>query len=107
MRNSHRIAACLLLLSSVTCLAAGDPGASLYKSNCAKCHGAAGDADTPAGKVFHVPSFSSAAVLKESDEHLLAIAKRGKGSMPAWNDVLSEKELKNVIAFIHTLQKEQ
>ena len=105
MRNSHRIVACLLFVSSMTCLAADDPGASLYKSNCAKCHGAAGDGDTPAGRVFHVPSFSSAAVLNESDEHLLAIAKRGKGSMPAWNDVLSPKELKNVIEFIRTLQK--
>jgi mono/diheme cytochrome c family protein len=104
MRKSHRIAVWLLLASAVTCSAAEDP-ASTYKSNCAKCHGTAGDADTPAGKVLHVPSFSSIAVLKESDERLLAVAKRGKGSMPAWNDVLSEKELRNVIAFIHTLQK--
>ena len=105
MREYHRIAAGLLLASSMICLAAQDPGASVYKSSCAQCHGAAGDANTPAGKVFNAPSFSSAAVLKESDEHLLAIAKKGKGSMPAWSDVLSEKELKDVIAFIHTLQK--
>jgi mono/diheme cytochrome c family protein len=104
MSNLNRIAVLLLLTASVTSLSAQDP-AAVYKTNCAPCHGATGDANTPAGKVFKVPSFTSENVLKESDEHMLTIAKNGKGAMPPWNDKISEDDLKNVIAFIHTLQK--
>ena len=99
-----RVATGLLLVASVTGMRAQDP-AVVYKTNCAPCHGATGDANTPAGKVFKVPSFSSDGVLKESDEHLLTVAKNGKGAMPPWNDKISEDDLKSVIAFIHTLQK--
>ena len=81
------------------------PPAALYKTNCAPCHGAAGDANTPAGKTFKVPSFSSDDVLKDSDAHLLQVAKDGKGKMPAWNNKLSDDQLKDLITYIHTLQK--
>lgn len=47
----------------------------------------------PAGKVFRVPSFSSEDVLNEADASMLAIAKNGKGKMPAWHDRLSEDQL--------------
>ena len=36
---------------------------------------------------------------------MLAIAKNGKGKMPAWHDKLSDDQIKDLIAFIHTLQK--
>ncbi len=52
-----------------------------------------------------VPSFMSPAVLNEPDARLLAVAKNGKGKMPAWHDKLSEDQLKDLIAFIHALQK--
>ena len=81
------------------------PVATVFNANCAPCHGAAGDANTPAGKAFKVPPFSSGAVLNESDADLLAIAKNGKGKMPAWHDKLSEDQLKDLINYIHSLQK--
>jgi mono/diheme cytochrome c family protein len=81
------------------------PPASVYKSNCAPCHGVAGDANTAAGKAFKVPPFSADSVLKQSDADLLTVAKEGKGKMPAWHDKLSEDQLKDLIAYIHTLQK--
>jgi mono/diheme cytochrome c family protein len=87
------------------CAAAQQPAASVYKANCAPCHGAAGDANTPAGKKFQVPPFSSETVLKETDANLLAVAKNGKGKMPAWHDKLSDGQLNDLVAFIHTLQK--
>jgi mono/diheme cytochrome c family protein len=43
--------------------------------------------------------------LKDSDSDMLTIAKNGKGKMPAWHDKLSEDQLKDLIAFIHTMQK--
>ena len=81
------------------------PVATVYKTNCAPCHGAAGDANTAAGKAFKVPAFTSEAVVKQSDADLLAVEKNGKGKMPAWHDKLSEEQLKDLISFIHTLQK--
>ena len=81
------------------------PAATVYKANCAPCHGATGDANTPAGKAFKVPAFTSEAVAKQSDADLLAIEKNGKGKMPAWHDKLSEEQMKDLIGFIRTLQK--
>lgn len=84
---------------------AQQPAAGVYKAKCAACHGATGEADTPAGKAFKVPSFSSDSVLKQSDADLLEIARNGKGKMPAWHDKLSDDQLKGLVTFIHSLQK--
>jgi mono/diheme cytochrome c family protein len=77
----------------------------MYKSSCAQCHGATGEADTPAGKTFGARSLSSQDVVKMSDAELLAVIKNGKDKMPAWSDTLTEDQLKVVITYIHTLQK--
>ena len=94
-----------ILVSGTVVRAGAQDTASVYKANCAPCHGAAGDANTPAGKNFKVPSFSSDAVLKQADASLLEVTKNGKGKMPAWHDKLSDDRLKELISFIHTLQK--
>jgi len=100
-----RISAMLLCSIAVTCACAQQKAANLYKANCAPCHGAVGDANTPAGKAFKVPSFSSDTVLKESDSEMLTIAKNGKGKMPAWHDKLTDEQLHELVAYIRTLQK--
>ena len=105
MIGVRRFLGMLACAGAVVCAYAQQPVASVYKTSCAPCHGAVGDANTPAGKVFKVPPFSSETVLKEPDAAMLAIAKNGKGKMPAWHDKLSENQLKDLIAFIHTLQK--
>jgi len=105
MRIARRISAILLCAIAVACAGAEQRAAGVYKTNCAPCHGATGDASTPAGKNFKVPSFSSPAVLGHSDAELMTVAKNGKGKMPAWHDRLSDDQLKDLIAYIHTLQK--
>jgi mono/diheme cytochrome c family protein len=105
MKFVCRISAILLCAFAVTCACAEQKAASLYKTSCAQCHGTTGEADTPAGKAFNARSLKSPEVLKMSDEEMLALTKKGKGKMPAWEEVLSDDELKSVIAYIHTLQK--
>ena len=105
MKAAFCITGMLLLCGAVVSASAQQPVAGVYKANCAPCHGPAGDANTPAGKNFKVPSFSSDAVLKESDAEMLTIEKNGKGKMPAWHDKLSEDQLKDLVGFIRTLQK--
>lgn len=104
MKAIVRIAAILVCASAVAS-AWAEPAANIYKTKCAACHGPAGDASTPAGQALKVPSFTSEAVLKDTDADMLAIAKNGKGKMPAWHDKLSDDQLKGLIAFIHTMQK--
>ena len=84
---------------------AQQPAADVYKANCAPCHGAAGDGNTPAGKRFQVPSFSSPEVLKQSDSDLMTVARNGKGKMPAWHNKLSDDQLNELVGYIHSLQK--
>lgn len=86
-------------------VSAEQPAAGIYKAKCAPCHGVTGEADTPAGKTFKVPSFSSDGVLKQSDADLLEIARNGKGKMPAWHDKLSDDQIKGLVTFIHSLQR--
>jgi cytochrome c6 len=104
MKALLRISA-ILLCAGAMATAWAEPAASVYKAKCAACHGPVGDASTPAGKALKVPSFSSEAVLKETDANMLEVAKNGKGKMPAWHDKLSEDQLRELIAFIHTMQK--
>jgi mono/diheme cytochrome c family protein len=105
MKALFRILVVLACATATLSVYAAPPAATVYKANCAPCHGATGDAATPAGKTFNVPSFSSEAVMGHSDAELLTVAKNGKGKMPAWQNKLSDEQLKELVSFIHTLQK--
>jgi mono/diheme cytochrome c family protein len=97
----------LLCTIAVVCASAQQKAASVYKASCAQCHGATGEADTPAAKVFDARSLKSPAVLEMSDAEMLALIKNGKGKMPAWEEILTDDQIKGVIAYIHTLQRGQ
>ena len=84
---------------------AQDAGANTYKAKCAMCHGVDGLGNTPAGKAMKAASFSSADAIKMSDADLIKITTDGKGKMPAQKGVLSDDQIKDVIAYIRTLQK--
>jgi len=105
MKIVGRISAILACTIAVACASAEQRGASVYKTNCAQCHGAVGDANTAAGKKFAVPPFHGADAFKKTDAELLEFIKAGKGDMPAWSDVLSDDEVKAAIAYIRTLEK--
>lgn len=98
------IALLLALVLAPTAFAQDSP-ADLYKASCAPCHGANGDANTPAGRKYKATSFTSAAGLKHSDAELLQITRKGKGQMPPWSDVLTDAQLKSVITYIRMFQK--
>jgi cytochrome c6 len=80
-------------------------GADTYKAKCQMCHGATGLGDTPAGKAMKARPFNLPDVLKESDADLLTVIKTGKNKMPAFAGKLTDAQMNDVLAFVHTLQK--
>jgi mono/diheme cytochrome c family protein len=80
-------------------------GAATYKAKCASCHGADGAGATPAGKAMKALPFKSPELVSASDADLIAATKNGKGKMPAYTGKLTDAQIKDVVAYIRTLQK--
>jgi cytochrome c6 len=64
-----------------------------------------GLATTPAGKAMKAIPFNDPRIVHKSDTDLVAATTDGKGKMPAYKGKLSEAQIKDVIAYIRTLQK--
>ena len=106
MTKRLRMASVILLAASfaVPVFAQGD-AAGVYKAKCAMCHGADGLAATPMAKSMKVLSFKDPTMVKTSDSQLFTSTKDGKGKMPAYKDKLTDAQIKDVVAYIRTLQK--
>jgi cytochrome c6 len=76
-----------------------------YKSKCIACHGPDGFGNTPVGKAMAVKPYKAPDVLKLSNADLTAIIKNGKNNMPAFSGQLTDAQIKDLLAYIHTLQK--
>jgi mono/diheme cytochrome c family protein len=93
-------------------------GKALYLDNCAPCHGAGGEGDGPLAAeydppptnlvasgfrvstkdldvVFEIPHYSSR-LIKER-------ATTGNREMPAWNELLTEQEIDDIVAYLRHL----
>jgi cytochrome c6 len=101
IRTGVMAVAMLAATTMATAFAQG-AGADTYKAKCAMCHGADGLATGPAGKAMKVPAFSGS---KTSEPDMIAITKNGKGKMPAFAGKLTDAQIKDVVAYVHTLQK--
>src|SRR5580698_4587070 len=97
---------CVVSVLAVSTLSfAQKSGADTYKSKCQSCHGADGSGNTPAGKSMKAKPFSSPDIVSASDADLIADTKNGKGKMPAYASKLTDDQIKDVVAYIRTLQK--
>jgi mono/diheme cytochrome c family protein len=69
---------------------AADPGAALYATHCASCHGLSGRGDGPgAPPMARVPTFVDPAIQARTDEQLAEVIVQGRGGfMPAFGDRL-------------------
>jgi mono/diheme cytochrome c family protein len=105
MRSYFAIVAVAVLATFPSSLALGQAGADTYKTKCMMCHAADGSGSSPTGKAMGVISFSSPALIKASDADLIAATTNGKGKMPAYSGKLTAAQIKDVVAYIRTLQK--
>jgi cytochrome c6 len=81
---------------------AADPGrgAQIYNTHCASCHGVNGVSVMPTA-----PSFARSERMLQPDFQLLAAIKAGRAAMPAYNGVLTDRDLYDVIAYMRTLRR--
>jgi mono/diheme cytochrome c family protein len=104
LKQIARVGIASLLAISTTSFAQ-NAGADTYKSKCQMCHAADGSASTPAGKSTKARPFDSPDVMKMSDDDLIKVTTNGHGKMPAYKGKLTDDQIKDVVAYIHTLQK--
>lgn len=98
----------LLILVLAGCLPPNLPGANaadmrnggrLYAMHCAGCHGANGRSVMP-----EAPNFARGERLMQSDVALLASMRVGRGAMPGYAGILSDREILDVVSFLRTLR---
>jgi mono/diheme cytochrome c family protein len=77
----------------------------LYRTNCARCHGADGRGDTPLGHTYFSPDFTDNAWWQKhsditSTRSLVTIITNGRGGMPAFGKKLKSSEIKALLNYI-------
>ena len=87
-------------------------GEAVYKRSCQTCHGATGVGDGPASKFLKgkLPNLTDKATMaKISDDDIEDAVENGKktevGTMPPFKAKLKPEEIKDVIAYVHSLAK--
>jgi cytochrome c6 len=74
-------------------------GQKLYRAHCASCHGVRGVPVMPGA-----PDFTRQQTLMQPDPVLVDKLKQGKGAMPAYQGLLRERELYDIVAYMRTLK---
>ncbi len=93
----------ILLLGAFASLApAADyfKGRETYAQHCESCHGTEGRSLEPG-----VPNFSSGDAMFLSDADLYKKVRGGTASMPAYRGILSDSEIRDVIAYLRSFEK--
>lgn len=78
---------------------AGDAfvGAGIYAERCANCHGANGRGELPG-----TPNFTAPELRVKTDNDFKAVILNGRNVMPAFQGILKDEEIDDVIAHIRT-----
>jgi mono/diheme cytochrome c family protein len=106
MTHAKRRLAAVVLAASLAVPAFGAvAGEADYKTKCASCHGADGLAATSMGRLWKIASFKDPGQMKLTDAQMIEATTKGKGKMPAYADKLTGAQIKDVVAYIRTLQK--
>jgi mono/diheme cytochrome c family protein len=77
----------------------------LFRSNCARCHGADGRGDTQLGHTYKAPDFTDDEWWRKHSNitgtrTLVSIVTRGRGGMPAFGKKLTRREIGALVNFV-------
>ncbi|MGB8259516.1 MAG: c-type cytochrome [Terracidiphilus sp.] len=103
MLRTIKRAALLVVVAmlAVPAFAQGTAPADYKAAKCAMCHAA----DGTGNKAMKVASFKEPDTVKATDAQLIALTTDGKGKMPAYKGKLTDAQIKDLVAYIRTLQK--
>lgn len=73
-------------------------GQRTYSTHCAICHGQTGRSVLPGA-----PNFARGEGILKPDFTLLATIRSGRNAMPAFQGILSDRDIMDVIAYVRTL----
>ena len=105
------IVSCVMFCVIAAVGAMADDGQTVFNGKCAICHGKDGKGQTKMGGKLGIKDLSDATYMaKFTDAQLLKTLKEGikdgdKTKMKAYDTILSEDEIKAVIAYVRTLAK--
>ena len=82
----------------------------LFRTNCARCHGADGRGDTPLGHTYNAPEFTDGEWWRKHSDitstgQLVSIVNHGKGGMPAFGKKLKPSEIKLLVNYVRRFRK--
>ena len=103
IRSFVTLAAVLSLASAVGF--AQSSGEAIYKAKCLMCHGAAGLADSPAGKAMKVKPITDPEVGKLTEGQMTAAVHDGMGKMQPYKDKLTDDQIKDAVNYFRTFLK--
>lgn len=75
-------------------------GGQIYSMHCVGCHGANGRSSV----MPEAPNFARGERLMQSDVALLTSMRIGRGAMPGYAGILTDREILDVVSFLRTLR---
>jgi mono/diheme cytochrome c family protein len=77
----------------------------VFRTNCARCHGADGRGETPLGQTYQAPNFTDDGWWRTNSKitgtrSLVSIVSRGKGGMPAFSKKLKPSEIRSLVNYV-------
>lgn len=83
-------------------------GEELYNMYCFSCHGDTGYGDGPAGGSMGIrpANFHDSKVIKQKDGAIFWKLTNGKGNMPPFKDILTEKQRWEMVIYLRELGKQ-
>ena len=77
----------------------------IFRTNCARCHGADGRGDTPLGHTYQAPNFKDDQWWRTNSKiigtrSLVSIVNNGKGGMPAFGKKLKPSEIRSLVNYV-------
>jgi mono/diheme cytochrome c family protein len=100
----------IILLAPMLSLHAADAKVN-WDANCVPCHGKEGKADTAMGKALKAKNLTDPKVqaefsdAKASESIRNGVKEKGKITMRAFGDKLSEDEIKALVGYVRTLKR--